>query len=259
MNQNITQTQSEPMTEPEARQITDRINDASSKLWSLLSEAHERKAWAALGYANWRDYAVAEFNVSQSRAYQLLDHAKVIGAIKEAANSTNVEISEFAAREIKPKLSKVVEKIKAKVQGGEDPAKATYEVIEATRVESKKAASKVVPRPIPAEPADEDDDHDRELADLADELQRENLSLQAQIAAAEADDLVAEAVKWRKAYDHAVRSQSEAMDSAHASQKREKFSMTQLRRCGKAVGVDDPRHIAKAVEELAHQVKRAAA
>jgi hypothetical protein len=70
------------------------------------------------------------------------------------------------------------------------------------------------------------------------------------IQTAEADDLKAEAIKWRSAYDRGIAATSEAMDSAHASQKREKFSMTQLRRCGKAVGVEDPRKIAAAVEAM---------
>lgn len=105
------------------------------------------------------------------------------------------------------------------------------------------------PEPMPAE-----HDHDGpDLAELADELQAENARLVALLKAAEANDLQAEAIKWRSAYDRALVAQSEAMDSAHASQKREKFSMTQLRRCGKAVGEDDPRKIAAAVEAMARR------
>jgi uncharacterized ParB-like nuclease family protein len=109
------------------------------------------------------------------------------------------------------------------------------------------AATTVVEKPE-VEPANDDGP---DLAELVDELQAENTRLTAMIQAAEADDLKAEAIKWRAAYERSLAAQSEAMDSAHASQKREKFSMTQLRRCGKAVGVDDPRHIAAAVEAMA--------
>jgi DNA repair exonuclease SbcCD ATPase subunit len=152
MTQAITKTQSSPMSKIEARQITDQINQKSNELWALLKEASDRHAWSALGYKNWRDYATAEFDVSQSYAYRLLDQATVITAIQEAANSPTGEnspigeISELAARQIKPKLAKVVEEIKSKVAKGADPVKTTYEVIEATRVESK-------PAPKPTKPA----------------------------------------------------------------------------------------------------------
>lgn len=72
--------------------------------------------------------------------------------------------------------------------------------------------------------------------------------LTAEIAAAQADDLKAEALKWRRAYDAAVRAQSEAMDRAKKASDREAWAMRQLKRCGKAVGQDDPDKIAATVE-----------
>lgn len=96
------------------------------------------------------------------------------------------------------------------------------------------------------------------LDDLIDELQKENESLQGQVKAMEADDLKAEALKWRKAYDHAVRQQSEAMDNAKRSQDREKWSRRQLMRCGKVLGEEDPDKIAPAVEAFVRQYRKAA-
>lgn len=142
------------MDKDEARRLTDQINAKSSDLWALLKDANERKAWAALGYKSWRDYAVKEFKVSQSRAYQLLDQSGVVTAIQEAANSTVVEISERAAREIKPFVKEVAQEIKEKVAKGADPVTTTYEVIEAKRVESK--PSKILPRPEPKVPEKQD-------------------------------------------------------------------------------------------------------
>lgn len=127
------------ITEAQARQLTDRIKSAADQLWALLLQAHESKAWTALGYKNWRDYAVAEFSVSQSRAYQLLDQAVVVTAIQEAANSTMVEISERAAREIKPVIREVAKEISAKVAAGGEPVTTTYTVIEAKRAELRPA------------------------------------------------------------------------------------------------------------------------
>jgi hypothetical protein len=90
------------------------------------------------------------------------------------------------------------------------------------------------------------------------EALREIEALTGEVKAAEADDLKAEAIKWRRAYDHAVRQQSEAMDRAKESTDREKWVMRQLMRCGKAVGQEDPSKIAAAVEAVARQQKVAA-
>lgn len=94
------------------------------------------------------------------------------------------------------------------------------------------------------------------LTELVDELQRENEELRAVIAASEADDLKAEAIKWRRAYEHAKREQGVAMDNAAKSQDREKYIVRMLRACAKAVGVKDPNHtdprdIVKAVQRMA--------
>lgn len=93
------------------------------------------------------------------------------------------------------------------------------------------------------------------LDELVDELQAENETLQAEVKAISAEDPRAEALKWRRAYDHAQRQQSEAMDRAAEATKREAWTMRQLRRCGKAVGEEDPAKIAAAVEAVARQVK----
>jgi hypothetical protein len=107
-------------------------------------------------------------------------------------------------------------------------------------------------------PAEHHDPASPSLSELVDELQAENTRLIEDIKAMEADDLKAEALKWRRAYDHATRQQSEAMDRAKKSQDREKWTMRQLARCGKAVGEEDPSKIAAAVEAVARQVKKAA-
>lgn len=137
-------------TERQARAITDQINAKSGELFSLLQQAHDGGAWAALGYSNWRDYATAEFSVSQSRAYQLLAQARVVTEIREAANSTLVEISERQARDIKPILADVKQEIRAKVEAGVEPVQATYAVIEAKRVEHRENSTKVEKVPPPA-------------------------------------------------------------------------------------------------------------
>lgn len=95
-----------------------------------------------------------------------------------------------------------------------------------------------------ADDANGDFDMVAELESAAKEIE----ALTGEIKAAQADDLKAEAIKWRRAYDNAVRQQSEAMDRAKASSDREAWVMRQLMRCGKAVGQEDPTKIAAAVE-----------
>ncbi|MDE2097201.1 MAG: hypothetical protein KGL39_08135 [Patescibacteria group bacterium] len=50
-----------------------------------LLELQEREGWRALGYANWRACASAEFNRSQSQVYRLLSSAKVEKQISHGA------------------------------------------------------------------------------------------------------------------------------------------------------------------------------
>lgn len=111
---------------------------------------------------------------------------------------------------------------------------------------------KAAERAAAKQPEPEADDGST-LAELVDELQAENARLTGLIKVAEADDAKAEAIKWKAAYDRALASQSEAMDAAARSEKREKFTMRQLMRCGKAVGEDDVRNIAAKVEAMARR------
>lgn len=134
------------------------------------------------------------------------------------------------------------------------------EAAQVARGKDKPAKKQVVnnkpePRKTAEEPSPPIDDFDpaEELAKAHTEIEK----LTAEIQAAEAADLKAEAMKWRRSYDHAQRQQSEAMDRAKQATDREAWTMKQLRRCGKAVGVDDPKKIAAAVEAMAQE--RAAA
>ncbi|MGH3476021.1 MAG: hypothetical protein ACRDQD_04200 [Nocardioidaceae bacterium] len=109
----------EPCSESEARLLTEAIQRAAERIWELLLEAYERKAWAALRYPNWREWAQKEFGWGQSRVYQLLDQAKVMRALEEAS-STYVEIQEATARDIKGHLHEVADSVRdaiAEVQG----------------------------------------------------------------------------------------------------------------------------------------------
>ena len=102
------------------------------------------------------------------------------------------------------------------------------------------------------EPAHDDFDPVAELERAHAEITK----LTGEIEAAEADDAKAEAIKWRRSYEHAQRQQSEAMDRAKQASDREAWTMRQLRRCGKAIGQDDPAKIAPAVEAFVRQYRK---
>lgn len=113
----------EPMTEAEARAATERIRAATRYVCLLLLEVHERRGWVALGYANWEQYVQAEFGISRSRSYELLDQAKVIEGVKQASGLTTIpDISAYAALQIKHRLPEVVETIRRRIDGTLDQA-----------------------------------------------------------------------------------------------------------------------------------------
>lgn len=100
----------------------------------------------------------------------------------------------------------------------------------------------------PAKPVNDDHDDDGpSLSELVDELQAENARLTALIEAAEADDLAAEAIKWRRYAANAERQQSEAMDKARRAQKESERIAKILHAACKAAGVDDPRKLVAAI------------
>lgn len=102
------------MNAVEAHDITRRIRATAEQLWQLLAEAHDRRAWHALGYQTWTDYIRTEFAMSRGRSYQLLNQARVISEITSVV-STDVDITEAEARDIKPMLSTVADNIKTAV------------------------------------------------------------------------------------------------------------------------------------------------
>lgn len=67
----------EQLTFDQAKEITAQIRGGVENVSLLLKQAFDGNAWGALGYTDWRTYAMQEFQMSQSRAYQILDHAKV--------------------------------------------------------------------------------------------------------------------------------------------------------------------------------------
>jgi hypothetical protein len=127
-----------PCTKVQAKALTERIREGVDKVWSLLLEAHDRKAWKALSYDSWDAYIAGEFNMSRRHSYRLLDQGRVIREIADATGGAvthGSQITERDAREIKDELPAVSAEIRARVAAGEEPGKATAKVVAAKRVE----------------------------------------------------------------------------------------------------------------------------
>lgn len=66
-----------PMNADEAQLCARQIRSGITNVSRLLLELYERDGWKALGYATWRECAMAEFGFKQSHAYRLLAAAEV--------------------------------------------------------------------------------------------------------------------------------------------------------------------------------------
>lgn len=101
------------MTMDEARSITETIKSTMTATYLLVVQAHEGKAYKALGYDTWESYVNQEFDFSVSRSYQLLRMNDVIKEIENVSpEGTTVKLTEAQARDIKKHLPELTEKIK---------------------------------------------------------------------------------------------------------------------------------------------------
>ncbi len=120
----------------EARELTRRIKEATTNLYDMLREAHDRRAWKAMGYDTWREYIEAEFDFGVQYAYRLVSQSRVIRSLGEAASdskqalterrqlATPVNITESAARRIAPHLEEAKAQIRTEVEAGVEPQEA---------------------------------------------------------------------------------------------------------------------------------------
>lgn len=183
------------------------------------------------------------------------------GGNRKADQSQAVDFDSVAKRSAASGASRVTQMKADKV------AKASPELARQVahgEVSLPKALAQVTPKPAAepepiaesAPPADDANDFDP-IAEL-ERLQAELISTQALVTAAEAVDLKAEAMKWRRCYDSAVRAQSDAMDRASKYEKELSWYGNQFKRIGKALGETDPSKVAARIEALVRSMKEAA-
>jgi hypothetical protein len=103
----------DPLDANQAKELTEYIRSTSNVLYVLIERAHSGKAHTALGYKTFEEYVRAEFDISRSRAYQLLNQSRVISELESALpEGTPVHITEAAARDLKHALDDLVPEIR---------------------------------------------------------------------------------------------------------------------------------------------------
>lgn len=82
-----------PADEAEAQRLTGELRAAIEEVRSAVlllaarvRAAHRARVWIALGYPSWAGYAAAEFDISRSTAYRLLDLAAATEAIEDVVD-----------------------------------------------------------------------------------------------------------------------------------------------------------------------------
>lgn len=144
----VTEQFGDPLEEAAARDLTERIRNATQQVCMLLLEAHARRAWIALGYKSWERYVFREFGISRSRSYQLLDQGRVTNVIQSTAGlSGPLDIHPYAAAQLKPRLAEIVEVVRVRTAGLPEP-EARDVVAEVIRSERGLANRDRPPRPV---------------------------------------------------------------------------------------------------------------
>lgn len=139
------------MSKAAAEEITNAIKSYATATWVLVKRAHDGRAWKSLGYSTWEEYVTSEFDMSASRSYQLINQAKVISALEEAApEGTKLMLTEAQTRDIKKELPRITEKVKNATSGDEPSVAASKinDIVEDERASIKNDSS----------PDDSDDD-----------------------------------------------------------------------------------------------------
>jgi hypothetical protein len=160
------------MSKDEALEITEAIRSAATATYILLSQAHEGKAYKALGYSTWADYVKTEFDISSQRSYQLLDLSKTIDAIEAATpEGTQVRLTEAQARDIKRELPRITQIIKEETadRTPEEASETVDRIVEDIREQQKADQKAIDEKERKLEEAEQDGYH-RGLEAAADAL-----------------------------------------------------------------------------------------
>jgi hypothetical protein len=72
----------EPEVQTLLRECERRIDAAQEDAWHALRTIHDDKLYKSDGYGSFKEYVEQRWGYSKSRAYQMIDHAKIIDYLK---------------------------------------------------------------------------------------------------------------------------------------------------------------------------------
>lgn len=138
------ETQATPDLEyDEAVALNETIKSTAEVFHVLVYKAFTGRIWIPLGYNSFTEYVNEELNMSRSRAYQLIDQAKVIEKIAQIApEGTDVHIKEVVARDLKKVIDNLIPEIERGLEelpDGEDAGAYIAATLEEAR-EAKRVA-----------------------------------------------------------------------------------------------------------------------
>lgn len=258
-----------PMSAAEARAITDRINDAAGRLCDLLAEAHEREAWRALGYSGWSEYVAGEIGVSRQHAYRMVDHGRVLAALREAAAGDLVSpigdtdlrqgndlrdpagsVSEFAAREILPVLPQVTEEVRARREAGEPPEQAVREAVANHRPQRAPEPPAPAEQPPAAEPTPPEAGDEIDATAEWERAEKDLQHARETIAALQKDDTTRELAALAEKYHRLDGRLQQEMRTRSEAEKAARYGADRLREIRKLLKVERDRDIIPAIQDL---------
>ena len=123
----------------QCEKIIERGLNTFVEVGRALTEIRDSKLYR-ISYKTFEAYCKERWEIGRSRAYELIDHAKV-AEIAEAVGgdlSAVADISKRDVRYIKSDLPAVTEDVKARIEQGEPPSKAIAEAVAAKRAEREK-------------------------------------------------------------------------------------------------------------------------
>jgi hypothetical protein len=122
------------MSAAEAKELTARIKAQIDGVAELILEAHDRRAWAALGYRSWERYIKSEFGLSRSRSYELIDQARVHRTLSLATRGRPIpHVSARAAAALRPILPRVAAAVQRRLDHeGTEPESVVRDIIRET-------------------------------------------------------------------------------------------------------------------------------
>lgn len=134
------------LTKPEAARLVtcektiERGINTFVEVGQALAEIRDAKLYRA-SHKTFEAYCDEKWKFSRQRAYQLIDQAKVVRAVANAAGADlSNTLDKITARDtqvLKTDLPAVTAEIKSRVEQGEAPAKAVADVVAETRAEKQ--------------------------------------------------------------------------------------------------------------------------